>query len=253
MSTRKLLLFGLTPRPVAATSVAGILLACLLGGCATERLEPAAPAGVNLAGEWNFNPNLSDDADKLGTDTDKTQQRPSGSHRGHGGGRGGTGMPPMGSPGSGSNYLPMALSAQGIEQPLPPTTSDSSAGGHSQSRGVSINRVLRAPVHMTITQNGASLTITTNMADGSHTADEYTAGTKATIPVGNDQTAEREAGWRGPVFVVTMTVKKGGWREDDFALDEDGRLIMTTQTKGGKLGSVAIKRVYDRARGAQSS
>jgi hypothetical protein len=52
------------------------------------------------------------------------------------------------------------------------------------------------------------------------------------------------------VFVVTITAKKAGWREDDFALDEDGRLIMTTQTKGGRLGSLEIKRVYDRVRGS---
>ncbi len=112
---------------------------------------------------------------------------------------------------------------------------------------------MRAPLTLSITQNQATVTIKTNMPDGTQTVDEYTAGTTTTVPYGKDDTAERTAGWRGPVFVVTTAVKKGGTREDDFAIDEDdGRLIMTTQTKGGRLGKVEIKRVYDRVRGARS-
>ncbi len=81
------------------------------------------------------------------------------------------------------------------------------------------------------------------------TSDVYTAGEKKTIPFGQDNTAERTAGWRGPVFVVTTSAKKFGNREDDFAIDaDDGRLIMTTMTSGGKLGKVAITRVYDRVK-----
>jgi hypothetical protein len=73
------------------------LVAAWIGGCATEHLDAVAPSGVNLTGEWKFNPNLSDDPDKL-AEPDKTpQQRSPGGHRGHGGGRGGGGMPPLGS------------------------------------------------------------------------------------------------------------------------------------------------------------
>jgi len=226
------------------------LLSCLLvtavmAGCATERLASSASGGVNLTGEWKLNPNLSDDPDKLGPDPDSTTpQRSPGGHRGHGGGRGGgSGMPPMGSPGGGSggyNYLPVALSDGATPQPTP-------------SRGMSINRLLKAPMHMSITQKDGTVVIKTNMPDGTQTVDEYAAGgAAATIPFGPEQTAERTAGWRGSVFVVTTTVKKGPWREDDFALDEDGRLIVSTQTKGGRLGKLDIKRVYDRVRGAES-
>jgi hypothetical protein len=112
-------------------------------------------------------------------------------------------------------------------------------------------RPLQAPMHMSITQKEATLVIKTDMPDGTHTADEYTAGTSGNIPYGPG-TADRSVGWRGPVFVVTTTVKKGAWREDDFALDEDGRLIVTMQTKGGRLGKLEITRVYDRVRGSQS-
>jgi hypothetical protein len=282
----------------------GCLIAAWLAGCATERLAAVAPNGVNLTGEWKFNPNLSDDPDKL-ADPDKAPQRAPGSHRGHGGGRGGGGgMPPMGptggtgggftpeasgftpvpsdfaaaaggiapaasdftptasgfaptatdfKPAAGGEFLPVALTGSGIEQaaPLPPTSTPA-ASGSSTSRGVSINRLLKPPVHVSITQKEGTLIIKSDMPDGTHTTDEYTAGTSNTIPYGPNGTADRSVGWRGPVFVVTTAAKKGGWREDDFALDEDGRLIMTTETKGGRLGTLEITRVYDRVRGAQA-
>lgn len=247
MSTRKPAM-----RPVMSRALPGarlrrlawVLAAVAIAGCAsTERLATTAPAGVNLTGEWKLNPNLSDDPDKLGPDPDVTPQRSPGGHRGHGGGRGGgSGMPPMGSPGGpgGYNYLPVALTSGTSEQQ--PTS----------SRGMSINRLLQAPLRMSITQKDGTVVIKANMPDGTQTVDEYTAGITATIAFGPQQTAERTAGWRGPVFVVTTTVKKGPWREDDFALDEDGRLIVSTQTRGGRLGKLDIKRVYDRLRGAES-
>jgi hypothetical protein len=264
-----------TRKPVIQPVMSRRILACLLmvagiAGCATERLATTAPSGVNLTGEWQLNPNLSDDPDKLGPDPDSTPaQHSPGGHRGHGGGRGGgSGMPPMGSPGgpggynnwgaynnsgtrNGSGaadgpdaavYLPVALTSGTSDQQPTPTP----------SRGMSINRLLKAPLRMSITQKDGTVVIKTNMPDGTQTVDEYTAGTTATIPFGPEQTAERTAGWRGPVFVVTTVAKKGPWREDDFALDEDGRLIVSTQTKGGRLGKLDIKRVYDRLRGAES-
>ena len=335
------------PSSIFCKALLSAVVAFWVAGCATDRLDAAAPSGVNLTGEWRLNLNLSDDPDKLGPDPDKTPQRAPGTHRGHGGGGrgGGGGMPPIGSPDGSSNnefgptargpgptvggdglaassfspaaddgdlraaipgdgygltasgfqpagedrnlpaatsdsgptasefgratgastptaggFLRVALSAPGIEQsaPLPPvgtspTTGSTTGAGSKTSRGASINRLLRAPLTMSITQNQAIVTVKTNMPDGTQTADEYTAGTKTTIPYGNDQTADRTAGWRGPVFVVTTAIKKGGTREDDFGIDEDdGRLIMTTQTKGGRLGKVEIKRVYDRVRGAGS-
>jgi hypothetical protein len=252
MPTRDPVLRPVMSRLPLAT-LACLVAAAWMAGCATTaRLDAAAPAGVNLTGEWQFNPNLSDDPDKLGPDPDSTPQRAPGGHRSHGGGRGGGGgMPPMGSPGDsgGYNYLPVGLNSGAGDQP-PPTI-----GGDKHStpgRGASINRLLKAPLHMSITQKDANVVIKTNMPDGTQTVDEYRAGTSATIEFGPDQTADRSSGWRGPVFVVTTAVKKGPWREDEFALDDDGRLIVSTLTKGGRLGKLDIKRVYDRVRGAQS-
>ncbi|MEA3181244.1 MAG: hypothetical protein QOI59_4767 [Gammaproteobacteria bacterium] len=314
------------PSSILCKAMVGALVAFGVAGCATDRLDAAAPSGVNLTGDWKLNLNLSDDPDKLGPDPDKsTPQRAPGTHRGHGGGGrgGGGGMPPVGSPPDGTgnyefgptasndaygpasgayaptsgafvhtaadatptasdfvhavsgtmptasdfaraangrtaaagDFIPVALSAPGIEQsaPLPPTTGTAAGTtGAKPSRGASINRILRAPLTMSITQDKSTVTVKANMPDGAQTSDEYAAGTKTTIPFGQDQTAERTSGWRGPVFVVTTVAKKFGTREDDFAIDDDdGRLIMTTQTKGGRLGKVEIKRVYDRVKSVQ--
>jgi len=113
---------------------------------------------------------------------------------------------------------------------------------------VSVARFPKAPQHLSITQKDGNVLIRTNMPDGTQTVDEYTAGTSATVPYWQDGTAERSAGWRGPVFVITTTTKKGGSREDDLALDESGRLIVTTDMQMNHR-SIEIKRVYDRVAG----
>lgn len=246
-------------RTILSRAVVGTVVAAWLAGCATDRLDAAAPSGVNLTGSWALNINLSDDPDKLGPDPDSTAPKSSsGGHRGRGGGRGGggggMGMPPMGgTPPTGDNYqgysfVPVAF--QQSDNPPPGNGSGASSSTPAKpGRGASINRFLRAPATMSITQDKDSLTVQTNMPDGSQTSDVYTAGTRTTIPFGQDNTAERTAGWRGSVFVVTTSAKKFGNREDDFAIDaDDGRLIMTTLTSGGKLGKVAITRVYDRVK-----
>jgi hypothetical protein len=246
-------------RTILFRSLSAALLASWMAGCATDRLDAAPPGGVNLTGDWALNLNLSDDPDKMGPDPDSTAPKHApGSHRGRGGGRGGPGgggmgMPPTGGEpptsdnyqGSGQGY---GFVKVGLEQasPVPPSDGTSAPPG-KPSRGASINRYLRAPTSMSITQSKGSLLVKTNMPDGTQTADVYTAGEKTSIPFGQDNTAERTSGWRGSVFVVTTSARKFGNREDDFAIDaDDGRLIMTTMTSGGKLGKVAITRVYDR-------
>src|SRR3954469_3717012 len=92
-------------RTILSKTVVGALVVSWVAGCATDRLDAAAPSGVNLTGQWALNVNLSDDPDKMGPDPDSTApRRAPGSHRSHGGGmggRGGGGMPPMGSPDGG--------------------------------------------------------------------------------------------------------------------------------------------------------
>jgi hypothetical protein len=233
-------------------------LAAGLGGCASERLAAVAPGGVNLTGEWKLNVNLSDDPDKQVTPDKEPQRDPLG-RRGRRGGA--TGLPQIGAPDGPSNFASpaspgaslapgtaYAFDSPGIEQsnPLPPVDNAPNSSGSGKSK---LARLLQAPDHLSIVHKGAVVTIKSVMSDGRTFSDEYTAGTQGTVPYGADNTAERSAGWRGPVFVVTTSVKKGGTREDDYALDDDGRLIMTTQTHGGRVGKNDLVRVYDRIRG----
>jgi hypothetical protein len=141
--------------------------------------------------------------------------------------------------------LPLAALAPGIEQsnPLPPSSMPSpDASSHGRS---AVARLLAAPNLLSIHQDGAKVTIRARMADGAASADDFVAGTKGTVNYGKDGTAEREAGWRGPVFITTLKTKKG-WREDDYALDEDGRLIVTSEVKASHVRQLDIKHVYDR-------
>jgi len=236
-------------RTILLRVLGGALVASWVAGCATDRLAAAPPGGVNLSGDWALNVNLSDDPDKMGPDPDAAAPKHApGSHRGHGGGRGGSAMPPIGNSPDGppTTYQQPGYGfvRVGLEQPNPVPAASATA---KPSRGASVNRYLRAPATLSIIQEKGSLTVKTNMPDGTQTADVYTAGEKKTIPFGQDNTAERTSGWRGPVFVVTTSARQYGNREDDFAIDtDDGRLIMTTTTSGGKLGKVAITRVYDR-------
>jgi len=154
---------------------------------------------------------------------------------------------------SGYGFMRVALAQSpdgpGRSDSAPPSPGQPATPNAKPSRGASIARYLRAPLTLSITQDKGSLTVKTNMPDGTQTSDTYTAGAKTTIPFGRDETADRTAGWRGPVFVVTTSAKKFGSREDEFAIDsDDGRLIMTTLTKGGRLGKVEITRVYDRVK-----
>lgn len=142
--------------------------------------------------------------------------------------------------------LPVAALAQGIEKsnPLPPSPASPPDDANARGRSV-LARLLAAPSLLSINQEGAKVSIRARMADGTVTADDYVAGTKGTVPYGKDERAERTAGWRGPVFVTT-TKAKSGWREDDYALDEDGRLIVTSDIKPARLRELEIKHVYDR-------
>lgn len=237
----------------------GIIIA--VAACAAEHLAAGAPSGIDLSGDWKLNPNLSDDPDKPAPAEQPTRQR---SRRGRAGAGSGTGLPPMGGP----NFAPAegapaaappvspwsdptarsVFEDQSLEQsnPLPPVSAQPLESTQGARPGPA--RLLQAPQQLAIRQNGAVISIKATMADGSTFTDDYTGGTRNTIPYGRDSQADRAAGWRGPVFVVTTSAKSGGTREEDYGLDDDGRLIVTTQTHGGRVGKNELRRVYDRVR-----
>ena len=267
---------GVLVRAIAAT-VASLATLTGLAGCATDRLDSAAPKGVDLTGEWQLNPNLSDDPQKPVPDDNAGP-----SNMRHRGGRsrgGGGGMPPFGNPGgaggrgrnvpSDGNDLTYN-SDVGTRAPtyvrtlwqVPDGTAGAGAGAGSRgSRGDGGSRGrpggnrfshwLDAPDRMTIQQSGGKLTTQSKSPNGDLKTDEFVSGHASDISVGGQNTADRDVGWRGKVFVVDTKVKSGPTVEQEYAIDDDGRLIVSTLMNGSGTRKVDVKRVYDRVSTAQ--
>jgi hypothetical protein len=241
-------------------TAAGACLAVLLASCATDRLVTAAPAGVDLSGEWRLNENLSDDPSRAFDETKDLPLKAPAPGRNPGGfGRPGTGRPGAGGsidpggPGGGGENLTRTDSTSGFvpvlymqDTALPGSTSDSgpaSPTGKGAARGP-VAQMLAAPALLTISQSGSKVTVK-SPSDG--TSDEYTAGEQRTISFGQTE-ADRSAGWRDNYFVVITKAHKGPSKEDDFALDSEGHLIFATLVTHVKKGPIDFKRVYDRVR-----
>ncbi len=276
-------------RALAAT-VASLATLMWLAGCATDRLVPAPPKGVDLTGEWQLNLNLSDDPQK--PPPDDTTAPSNMRHRGgrsRGGGGGGGGLPQFGNPaGAGgrsggtvpndSDDLTNNSDVGTHDTPyvrtlwqIPgggagPSGNPGTGGGATQgpgtqgagagpgraprARGNRFGHWLDAPDRMTIQQSGGKLTIQSKASNGEVKTDEFVSGHAADIAIGQN-TADRDVGWRGNVFVVDTKVKSGPTMEQEYALDDDGRLIVSTLMSGGSVPKVDIKRVYDRVSNAQ--
>ena len=254
---------------LAATLLMGLV------GCATDRLDAAPAAGVNLSGDWQLNPNLSDDPQHPLQDDNAS---PGNMRHRSGRGRGGGGLPSFGMPGGAGGrtgdtqpdgtedltnnlrdsgeYVPTLWQfpgpGGGQNGPATDGAAGTSANGASGARAHS-NRFghwLDAPDHLTIRQDGGKLTIQSKSSGGEWRTEEITPGRKSDLAFGQG-TAERTAGWRGTLFVITTQVKDGPTKEDDYALDDEGHLIVSTLMTGGHLPKVDIKRVYDRVKAAQ--
>jgi len=217
----------------SVVSLATVL--CVIG-CATERLAASAPKGVDLTGEWQLDTNLSDDPTKAMEDG--RGRSPNGGMRRRGG-RGGGGAGGRGSsvPGS-DDFTSTATNTRG---------STSCGGQRASGRrgGGGVGQLLSASDHLAIDQNGGKITIQRKGARGELTTDEYSFGDKSSVTLGPD-TAERTTGWKGSVFVIDTKAKGGPSKEEDFALDDEGHLIVTTFLSGSRVPKVEIKRVYDR-------
>jgi len=245
----------------ALGATAATLSACMcLAACATDRLESTPPKGVDLSGDWQFDPNLSDDPTKppINDGTSPSQMR---HHSGRGRGGGSIGLPPFGNP-AGAGGPTGGTQPDGTEdltsnstarnpyvQTLWQNPSDGSTAPAHRSGGRARNW-LDAPVRMTIVQQGDKLTIQSKSSGGELQTEELMSGHSSGIPIGQS-TAERDVGWRGNIFVVDTKVKSGPTREDDYALDDEGHLIVSTFVSGGHVRKSQIKRVYDRVSDSQ--
>lgn len=248
-----------------AAATAGVAACAWLAACATDRLEATPPKGIDLSGDWQLDPNLSDDPTKppLNDGNAPSQMR----HRsGRGRGSGNIGLPPFGNPAgaggpSGSTQpdgtddftshanLPSPY-VRALWQIQSGGTTSGRGGASPRGDGTRANHWLDAPVRMTIEQKGNKLTIQSKSSRGEVLTDELVSGHSSDIPIGRN-TADRDVGWRGDIFVVDTKVKSGPTREDDYALDDEGHLIVSTFVSGGHVRKSQIKRVYDRVSGAQ--
>lgn len=208
-----------------------LLLCCLAAaaasGCATDKLALAPPAGVDLSGSWVFDTNLSDDPSQLETLEPPAQA----AHDAE------------------SNTTPTAFGKPGQNGPNNPLSAGStstlfgdSAPTDTVVQTVDDSALVEAPETMTIQQQGPLVRILTVSASGKKGTKSYTAGTIQSIPWPGGG-AQCHSGWRGPAFVVTTRPKKGRERENDYALDDEGHLIMTIQAR-----KLDVKLVYDRQR-----
>jgi hypothetical protein len=194
-------------------------------GCATERLGVQPPAGVDLSGHWMLNLNLSDDPTQL-----PKEETPVASAR-----EAEANTPaPFGRPGSSG---PRGAGSRQLGAGATPGDGGSSA--EASASEASPGPLPSAPQRMDITQRGSQVRIEAASADGQAVSREFKAGAAQPAP----GEAECHAGWRGPAFVVTKRPKKGPVQEDDYALDSEGHLILTIQTR-----KLDIKLVYDKAR-----
>lgn len=257
-------------RALAATATA-LAASVWLAGCATDRLESTPPQGVNLSGDWQLDPNLSDDPTKppLNDSTSPSQMR----HRsGRGRGSGNIGLPPFANPGGaggptggtqpdGTEDFTSNVTVQGpYVRTLWQDPTGAGAGGASAGEAASPSGVrgrgnrsfFDAPVRMTIEQKGDRLTIQSKSSGGQVQTDELVSGHSSGIPVGQS-TAERDVGWRGVILVVDTKLKSGPTKEDDYALDDEGHLIVSTFISGSHVRKSQIKRVYDRVGDAQGA
>jgi hypothetical protein len=139
---------------------------------------------------------------------------------------------------------PPRFRAPGLLQSQPAPSSGGSSA--ADNKGAGSGHGLIIPERLAIQQSSSSVTIRANMADGTTTTEEYTMGDKRTVTYGGAP-AEREVGWHGSVLVITLKGKKISL-EYDYALDDEGHLIMTIQGKGRRGHAIDVKSVYDRVK-----
>lgn len=206
-----------------------ILTAWAVVGCAGRSLKELPPKSVNLSGEWQLNTALSDDVQKaLQTPLRIMNERMERN-------RGPQNAGPMRRPTEGMTRNKSSDDQQSEDERDP--------GGMRKirkQRDERFSSMIEAPARMSISLQGTRFTIKHD-----ETSDSYTAGSKSVVSFGRD-VADRIAGWSGNQFVVSTRGVEGGAKEERYALQPDGRLLLVTKLSGEFLPDVEVKRIYDR-------
>jgi hypothetical protein len=198
-----------------------------------------APATVDLSGRWVYNRELSDDARKKMREGMEGRGGPGGGGPG-GGGTGGPGGGGMGGPGGGGmgGRGGGGMGGPGGQMGPPP----GGMGGDDDARE-SMRAIFEPAEELAVTQAGTEIGI-----------DEKFGRTRRLHPDGkkyktDNGASEIKTSWKeGKLLVETKGTRGGGVVETWELVPDGSRIIVMVKMEGGFGPSVALKRIYDRAK-----
>jgi hypothetical protein len=216
-----------------------VLSVLCLAACASEKLEQAPPAGVDLSGVWQLNEADSDDAQRLiaAQFNAPAANQSNSPDAGGGGGRGGRGR-------NGAGGMPLG----GPVGPVMPSVSE-------------LNEALRWPgKRLEIKQVAAVVAFTSDglnrICQPSGGMGHRHHGGQDGDSSGRDTPSRRDAppphcGWEEKTLIV-----RGADPDDDHApfeehyslSDDKQRLVEVVSFKGGRSSGYTMSRVWDRAK-----
>lgn len=229
-------------------------LALLVGIASTAGagLSSAPPKDVSLAGIWQINAKLSDDAQQVIGRRGVKRSSQSTATVGHG--RATIHVPDAGE----------ILGGMGGMDPRNTDPDDSRGGGYGQSHfpreddprtvdpsheekmRVFVDQLKeKAPDTVEIDQRPDAFTV--QSAESSSTCKP---GESAQVMLPGSVLADRKCGWSGGGFVIEVKAKTGATRTDRYTLSRGGDRLTVTSTLSGSPGiwsGLEIKHVYDRA------
>ena len=223
--------------PVCA---AALIVAAVLGGCASSRLSSQPPPGVRLAGDWKLDAARSDDLGKaVGElraqlakahhDTGGGQQQSYGSHTGRRRGGGDSGGQQPGEAGPSESSAESGTGEQGVETGPTPHGSPVDELMSSVPRGD----------YLRITASSGAFTV----ISGDSSA-EYTPGLESEISTQQGD-AEQTSGWKAADYVIDTKPQWGPEIIQSYGLTKEGNLSVTVRLTGGGT-NFTFTRVYDR-------
>ena len=203
-----------------------LLGACVWSGCAS--VGDQAPHGVNLSGEWQLNPALSEDPVAM-----LRAQRREERHGGWNGRR-----PP------GGGGLERSRMPRDDDSDVPRDSDPPERGGRfrDSARNGPFRDFLERPTALSIKQASGELDL---VADGVHTEYEYGEKVSASVASG---VADRVAGWNGGSFEVNWHLPEGLRASRSYSLQQQGKqLVVVTDASGGGERHLKFRTVYERA------
>jgi hypothetical protein len=199
-----------------------------------EEKPKAAALTADISGRWVYKPELSDDAREKMREGGEGRGGPGG--RGPGGGPGGGGMGVPGGGGMGGRGGG-EMGAPGGRMGPPPR-----GMGEDDTRE-SLRAIFEPAEELTITQSGAEIAI-----------DEKYARMRRLHPDGkkyktDNGASEIKTSWKeGKLLIETKGARGGGVVETWELVPDHSRIIVNVKMEGGFGPSVALKRIYDRAK-----